>query len=109
MSEKKIGTTGAVILIAFAGTCDFIGFIFGLIPFVGWIIDMFFDVCVGMTISIWLDHYNISVMKKRPGAFIFTLLLKMIPVLELLPDWTFFVMTTISQNRLHAIEGKTSE
>src|SRR5579863_5599981 len=81
-------------MIATAVIADILSYIAGL-----GFLDFIVDIPAAMIFSIWFAHYGVSLVQKRPLGFFGTVLAKFIPLIDLIPFWTYFVVTTIRQSR----------
>jgi hypothetical protein len=81
-------------MIAAAVVVDIFAYLAGL-----GFLDFIIDIPAAMIFGMWFSHYGVSVVQKRPLGFFGTVLAKFIPFIDLIPFWTYFVVTTIRQSR----------
>ena len=98
MNPPRIGGATAAFMITFAVFFDFVEFILDLM-FIGLLADILVDIVATLFFSIWFSHCGVSLARKYHLGFLGTVTAKMIPFIEVIPFWTYFVWRTIQNER----------
>ena len=99
MQEPRIGNSTAFMMIVFAICVDVIDFLLDLFV-IGFVFDLVIDPIVAIIFGIWFGHFGVSLFRKSPGRFLGIIIVKLVPVLEMLPAWTYLVIKTVAEDRL---------
>lgn len=107
MSARRVSTMAATALITVAVLIDGLQFLitlFAFLPVVGPILSIALGFVVSVLsiflYAIWFSHLDVPLMTRYPLGFLATIVLEFIPVVSTSPGWTWFVVKTITQERI---------
>ncbi|MEI8337824.1 MAG: hypothetical protein WCF92_01605 [bacterium] len=95
------GTIG--LMFGFALFFDILEALIGLVPIIGWGVNIVLDVLVFAILWIWFVRHKVNFTKNRALVFIGLGLLKFIPVIEEFPLW---IMDVIAVSTMVRMEDK---
>ena len=99
--QRTLTKTGSSLMLATAVLFDVVQALINLIPVVGQILSFFISIFAFMTFWLWFKMYGVSFSKgKNLKNLGFGFLIEMIPVVDILPAWTFAVFRLIAAKKL---------
>ena len=97
--NPKIGMTNAVILLVVAGIVDTIQIVLSLI-LIGLIVNPIINIFVSITFVVWLHAIGVHMGSATTiTRLLGTIVGEFIPIVNTLPLWTGFILTTVLANR----------
>lgn len=92
---RRISFGVAFLMVIAALVTDVLQAALELIPFLGIFLSWLVDIAAIIGFSMWFNHFGHSLMRERPLALMGTTLVEAMPFVNMVPAWTFFVVTSI--------------
>lgn len=95
MGGSRISQIDAYLMVAVAVCIDVAQIPLQIVPFSSSVLDFVASIIFGM----WFAHYDYSLINKRQLGFLGTIGFEFVPLVDMLPLWTIFVILTIRRER----------
>jgi hypothetical protein len=107
--EKRLDNGTVFFMVLTAILIDLVQVFLGFI-IIGEILDPLIDVVAMFLFGIWFSHHGIKVTgSKNIGAFLITGIIGFVPIVDMLPEWTIFVVRTVIKNRKNAAAAQSQQ
>ena len=105
--EKELSSATTYLMVSVALIIDGLQFLINLIPLVGQVISFFITIFAYMLFWLWFRINGINLFEtKRAMKSIVTFLAEMIPFIDMLPAWTYLVVTTANSTKIKKVMGE---